>query len=384
MSISRRSFIRVAGGAGVILAAGIGGFAVTREPTAALKPWRTAGKGYTDPRKRALSYAILAPNPHNRQPWLVDLSRPDVVTLHCDRTRLLPETDPFDRQILIGLGCFLELLAIAAAQDGFALDIQAFPDGVPGNRLDDRAVARVVFSKQPSVKADPLFQAVPSRRTNKDPYDISKPVSGAALAAIAEAGAPHAPVKTTNAVDRVKSLRALTWKAHKIEVETPRTLMESVRLMRIGKSEINASPDGIDIGGFFPEAMSQLGILTRKSIADPNSTAFEQGLEMYREIIHSAMAYVWIETPDNTRTSQLAAGRAWLRVNLAATAGGVSVHPVSQALQEYKEMESPFKSVHRQLGAGPGGRIQMLARAGHAATPSPSPRWPLTTRIKPA
>ena len=384
MSISRRSFIRIAGGTGVIMAAGIGGFAVTREPTAAQKPWRTAGKGYADPRKRALSYAILAPNPHNRQPWVVDLSTPNVVVLHCDRTRLLPETDPFDRQILIGLGCFLELLAIAAAEDGYVLDTQAFPNGVPGERLDDRPVARVTFKKEPAAKADPLFQSVLSRRSNKDPYDTSKPVSGAALAAIAKAGAVHAPVKTVHAADRVKSLRALTWEAHKIEVNTPRTMMESVRLMRIGKSEINASPDGIDIGGFFPEAMNQLGLLTRKTIADPKSTAFEQGLEMYREIIHSAMAYVWIETADNPRQSQLMAGRAWLRINLRATAAGVSVHPISQALQEYKEMEGLFKSIHGQLGAKPGGRIQMFGRVGYAATPAPSPRWPLTTRIKPA
>lgn len=384
MSISRRSFIRIAGGAGVIVAAGVGGFAVTREPTTALKPWRTAGAGYTDPRKRALSYAILAPNPHNRQPWLVDLSSPDTVMLYCDRTRLLPETDPFDRQILIGLGCFLEVLKIAAAQDGVALDIQAFPEGVPGNRLDDRPVARVAFKKQPTVAKDPLFQAILARRSNKDPYDTTKSVSTAALAAVATAGAPHAPVRTVNAADRVKALRALTWEAHKIEVNTPRTLMESVKLMRIGKGEINASPDGIDIGGFFPEAMNQLGLLTRKTIADPASTAFEQGLEMYREIIHSAMAYIWIETPDNTRASQLAAGRAWVRVNLAATAGGVSVHPISQALQEYQEMAGLFKTIHRQLGAKPGGRIQMFGRAGYAAAPAPSPRWPLTTRIKPA
>ena len=68
-----------------------------------------AGSQYTDPIRRALSFAILAPNPHNRQPWVVDLKSDTEAVLTCDLQRLLPATDPISRQIVIGLGCFLEL-----------------------------------------------------------------------------------------------------------------------------------------------------------------------------------------------------------------------------------------------------------------------------------
>ena len=71
--MKRRKFLKVVGTAGVIVAAGGVGFVVTRTPTDALAPWEDAGSMYADPMRRALSYAILAPNPHNRQPWLVDL-----------------------------------------------------------------------------------------------------------------------------------------------------------------------------------------------------------------------------------------------------------------------------------------------------------------------
>ena len=91
---------------------------------------------------RALSYAVLAPNPHNRQPWLVDLAEPDVATLYCDLDRRLPQTDPLDRQITIGLGCFLELFVLAAAQEGYASAISLFPQGSATPRLDARPVAR--------------------------------------------------------------------------------------------------------------------------------------------------------------------------------------------------------------------------------------------------
>ena len=43
------------------------------------------------------------------------------LTIFCDLDRLLPETDPFDRQITIGFGCFLELLQAV----GSFVDLQA-------------------------------------------------------------------------------------------------------------------------------------------------------------------------------------------------------------------------------------------------------------------
>jgi len=384
MAVSRRSFIRIAGSSAVILAAGAGAFLLTRTPNAAHRPWQAAGEAYADPRMRALSYAILAPNPHNRQPWLVDLSQADSVLLYADRGRLLPETDPFGRQIVIGLGCFLELLAIAAAEDGYRVTIDAFPDGVPGPALDDRPVARIVFEQAADVARDPLFAQILTRRSNKEPYDTERQVPAADLAAIAAAAGAGVRAQTADDPSLVATLRELTWQAHEIEVRTPRTYMESVRLMRIGKAEIEANPDGIDIGGAFPDTLKLLGVLNRDTIADPDSTAFAEGMSMYSAIMGSAMAYAWLTTPDNTRLAQLAAGRAWVRLNLAATARGVAVHPVSQALQEFPEMAGPFARAHELLGGDDGSRVQMLARVGYAAPPPPSPRWPLASRVMPA
>ena len=98
----------------------------------------------TTPAKRALSFAILAPNPHNRQPWLVDLATENQVTLYVDTGKLLPHTDPLNRQITIGLGCFLEVMAMAAAEQGYRVDIQLFPQGSDASGL----------TKAPVVTAD--------------------------------------------------------------------------------------------------------------------------------------------------------------------------------------------------------------------------------------
>ena len=372
MPSSRRTFLKIAGSSAVVLAGGgLGAFALTRAPERALAPWRLAGTGYADPRLRVLSYAILAPNPHNRQPWIADLGQPGAVVLTCDPARRLPETDPYDRQIVIGLGCFLELARLAAEEEGFELGIEPFPEGEGGPRLDGRPVARMTFTRQPGIAIDPLFRWAAQRRSNKQPFDTAKPIAPATLEALLGAAGPGLRAAGTLEPARVARLRDLSWRAHLLEMETPRTYRESVELMRIGKAEIEARPDGIDLGGAFLEGLSLLGMLSREQLLDTSSTAFRQGLDMYREILGSAMGHVWIATPGNRRIDQLNAGRAWLRTNLKATELELGIHPLSQALQEYPEMTELFDEMTAAtgtvIGPAPGERLQMFARIGYGA-----------------
>ncbi|MGB3246283.1 MAG: hypothetical protein WBB25_17245, partial [Sulfitobacter sp.] len=58
-------------------------------PDVAQAPWRLAGS-YDDPRLNALSYALLAPNPHNLQPWKVSLDGDHALTLIHEKNRRLP------------------------------------------------------------------------------------------------------------------------------------------------------------------------------------------------------------------------------------------------------------------------------------------------------
>jgi len=176
MPLSRRKILGIIGGGTIIAAtAGAGVFLTSRTPQKALAPWERAG-GYEEPRRRALSYAILAPNPHNRQPWLVDLSEDDKIILHVDTSLMLPHTDPFNRQITIGLGCFLELLRMAAAADGYRATIENFPAGFDDNHLDKRPIATISFAKDDNVQSDPLFAHVLQRRSLKEPYDLNRQV----------------------------------------------------------------------------------------------------------------------------------------------------------------------------------------------------------------
>ena len=341
MNLTRRKMMFLVGG-GAVLAAGAGfGYAAMRSPQTAYLPWDRAG-GYDDPRMRALSWALLAPNPHNRQPWLADLSEPGVITLHADADRMLPHTDPFNRQITIGLGCFLELLRMAAAEDGYRTDTALFPQGSSAVGLDQRPVARIALTADPAILRDPLFAHVPVRRSNKEPFDVNRPVAPALLAELGAVVRNGARFGGTVDPAEVTNWRALTHEALRIEVETPHTYQESVDLFRIGHHEVDANPDGIDFTGPLFESLRLTGQFTREAASDTSNFAYKSGLDAIFANTDTAMGHVWLVTDDNSRQTQIATGADWLRVNLAATAQGLGFQPLSQALQEFPEMAGPY------------------------------------------
>lgn len=368
MFLSRRRAIALIGG-GIVLGATTAatGFAVTRTPHAALAPWVSAGES-EDPRLFALSYAILAPNPHNLQPWIAELVGTDTVRIYRDLGRALQQTDPFDRQLTIGMGCFLELFRIAASARGLAVDTSLFPDG----NAADAPVASLKLTD--GARQDALFRYILNRRSTKEPFE-DRAVQPAALAELT----PLARIITDTPT--VESLRTLTLDAWMIEATTPQTHRESVELMRFGKAEINANPDGIALGGAFLESLMLAGLLTRAAQMDTSTTAFQTGVDIYTKMLLATPAYVVLTSATNTRVDQIDAGAQWLRLNLTTTALGLSLHPVSQCLQEFPEMAGPYARAHALLAPG-GETVQMLGRLGYGPAVPPSPRWPMETRLR--
>jgi nitroreductase len=380
--MKRRKFLKIAGSGGVILAAGAGGFIATRTPHAALEAWKTAANSpHSDPMRRALSYAILAPNPHNRQPWIVAINSDTDAVLYCDKDRLLPATDPFDRQIVIGLGCFIELFSLAAKNDSYHAEITLFPDGEPVDRLDERPIARLRLIRGAKQSPDPLFAQVLDRRTNRNAYDLQRNIPQAALQKLSAAANSDVIAGTIGEGAQRQALRSLTQQALRAELLDTDAFAESINLMRIGRSEIEANPDGIYLGGALLESLGVLGVLTREKMADPESSSFQVGLNMADEQALTATGFVWINTTGNSRNAQIAAGRSYMRIALQASALGLAMQPMSQALQEYAAMSAYFDQVHEILAEGRIQRVQMLARLGYADDIRPAPRWPLETRL---
>ncbi|MDX2236084.1 MAG: nitroreductase family protein [Hyphomonadaceae bacterium] len=364
--------------AGAAAAPGLASCASGPDPAAA---WRAPGAAEADIRRYALAHAILAPNPHNRQPWLVDLDGADGLTLSIDRERLLPVTDPFERQITIGCGAFLELLALAAGARGYATEMAVFPNGEPQPRLDDRPIAQVRFVPG-AAQADPLFAHVLARRTSREAYEARVPAQSD-LRAIAEAASgPGLTFGWADGGELRETLRTLAWDAFETEMTTRDAYMESVDLMRIGAAEIARHRDGLVLDGPMIEIARTLGLVNRSVLADLSNPLTRSGIDAFKPLALEAPAFLWLRSDDNSRATQIAAGRAYARANLAATARGLSMHPWSQSLQEYPEQARYMEQAERLMDAPGEARVQMFVRIGYGPRIGPSPRRGLEEHVR--
>lgn len=374
--MNRRQLLRVAGG-GCVAAATLGALpgCSTDLPAEALAAWQPPADTL-DLRRWVLSHALLAPHAHNLQSWLVDLSTPDTIVLRMDMQRLLPETDPLARQMVISQGTFLELIDMAARQRGHRAEITPFPEGGYSAEVpDSRPTALVRLVPDASAGPDPLFAQVFRRHTHRGAYAPQAP-EATALAAL-QASVAGLPVTlgwvTANDASAMVQHRQIAIDAWRTELTTPRTLLESYHLLRIGPREIAEHRDGIAINTPFVRALTALGLFDRSQASAPDSSEIREQLQRFNTHIASTPAFCWLNTSSNDRVSQLQAGRAYVRLQLAATAQGLSMHPLSQALQEYPEQAAHYQAAHR-LMAAPGHTVQMwtrLGRASEAGTPSP-------------
>lgn len=185
------------------------------------------------------------------------------------------------------------------------------------------------------------------------------------------------------ATTRHRQIASAAWRA---ELIAPRTLLESYKVLRIGPKEIAQHRDGIAINSPFVRLITALGLFDRSKASAADSSEIKDQIEQFNQKIATTPAFCWISTAGNDRLSQLNAGRAYVRMQLAAASQGLSLHPLSQALQEYPEQAPHYRAIHQLLGADRTGHtVQMWARLGYAVdAPSPSPRRGLQPLLQPA
>ena len=381
----RRTFIRLLGG-GIVLAAGGASVGCASSMQEVATQASRAADTQTDPRRFMLAHALLAPNPHNRQPWIADLREPGLIHLVCDGERLLPETDPHGRQILIGCGAFLELAVIAGAQRGLRVDVRLLPDGAPpGNALPKGIrVATLALGTPGSAPPDALYPQIVRRHTAKGAYDSARALPAGlteAWQATARSVGLNAGVIAGEAA--MTPIRRITREAYEIEAVTPATWLESARLMRIGPQSIATHRDDISLNSPLVRALHTVGLFDPMQVPQRGQSTLQRVMDRWGPF-ETGSGYLRLGSTGNERATQIAAGGAYVRMHLQATALGVDMHPLSQALQEFPEMRAPYAAIHRAIGLEPGpSTLQMLARVGYASEPAgPSPRRELGSLLR--
>lgn len=378
--MNRRNFIQVFGlGLGSIaLGSNIVGCGIA-EPTLS-RGWEGPDPAEKDIRMRALAYAVLCPNPHNKQPWIIRLTGPRSFDLYVDPERLLPATDPLYRQIHIGQGTFLETLAIAATGLGHEARIDYFPQGSYSNtELLNKPVASIELIEKPGLIPDPLFAHLLTRHSNKREYD-SRGLTQPEIDALYDFHGPkNAALLTIDQSSEAKHhFEQILTDAMQIEVGDQARDHETIAMFRFNEEEVQKKRDGFGIAQAGVSGIKKILIesfLLSRDQVEKNPAEFgAQAVEMTRAATASTSTFAWISTTSNSRLDQVKVGRDYCRINLKTTAMGLAQHPMSQVLQEYEEM-LPLQAAFKQVfNIKPSDTVQMLFRLGRAEATPHGPR----------
>lgn len=322
-------------------------------------PWSVSATDFPDDGSREaqfeflVRYAILAPSSHNSQPWrfAVDDRGVDV---YADEERRLPVADADRREWYLSVGCALENLLVAAEEFGFDHEVAYFPDG-------DAHVARVVLSPggSRSTLRGGLFGALTERSTNHGPYYGSVPevTMERMEAAVVDADLWARFVED----ERTKvAVGELVTRADRRQFEDPdyrRELGEWIGNGALATSWLKAKLGQL--------AVTHLDLGDRQAGTDS-------------VLVESAPAVVVLGSGADTPTAQVRTGQTFERLALLATTEGLSVHPMSQALQ----LSDLRGELAETLGVGDEGVVQHLFRLGHADPEGGrSSRRPLATVV---
>lgn len=342
LSFTRRNILGFASGVTFIVGAGViwraekrgvfgGG---TRE---ALSPWTLWNDPSIKGTPMALAAAgILAANPHNTQPWALHIAD-DRIEVYADTKRNLGSFDPFLREMHIGLGCAIEQMQLAAGINGYAATVEAAPGSLADLRQRNGTVlaATLKLSRLSApAEADALYDAIPKRRTNRFPYDREKPLPASArdvLADVAEDG----DVKLflfDEGKDRDDFDAAVV--AATEEIVADREMIEaSQRWFRETPDAIERHRDGLS---YDAAGLSTFMTFAAKMLPSVSpETAHRAWLASTRdEQLPTAALTGFLAVRDRyDRAQAIAAGRAWARLQLAATSLGLATQPINQPVE---------------------------------------------------
>ncbi|GGH50963.1 Tat pathway signal protein [Microbacterium album] len=314
--------------------------------------------------------AILAANAHNTQPWIFRVE-PDRIDVFADGTRTIGTIDPLLREQQISLGCALENLLTVAPLAGLRATPTLLPDpSDPGHvaRVDLAPTART---------ASPLADAIPSRHTDRAAYLAERPVSDAALKRYRDAaeGAGVSLLWLADDDER-RAFGDLTVRATEAIIADPDQAADDHRWYRSEWRDIQRLRDGVTIDASGQPAFIRTVAKIFPTTREQNHDGWLRGTRDTQ--VPTAAAFGALVVPDgHDPAARLAAGRAYQRLHLMATADGIAMQPLCQIPERVDREESAGLDPHftRELAdLVPAGHAIMTFRIGHptvAAPPSP-------------
>lgn len=353
-------------------------------PKKYMEPWKKDYSArFSDPRVKLTSVGILAASNHNMQPWKIKLDKndPNVFYLYADSSRRTKEVDPYSRQMMISEGTFLEYVRVAGDEEGLHADIKLFSEGTYDesnlvHSMDTLPVARITLTKTQKHN-NQLYNAMFLPDTNRDAYKPDK-LTEVQVNSFESLSLQNGPtIKVYENKDDIARIGKFAMQAADIEAGVTRVMDESNIIFRSNEYRKNKYRYGYSVEGQGADGFKKniiQGIVTIFPSLNTGKSASNNFINYTRKSVDSTPAYVIIKTNGNSRLEQVESGMIYSRLVLTGHRLGLAMQPLSQALEEYPEMQVSYKSI-KQAYASEGSTIQMLLRTGQ-----PEANVPLSMR----
>lgn len=330
-------------------------------------------KTFPEPIMQAIAIGLNAPNAHNTQAWKFKIVNDKEALLYIDTTRLLPATDPPRRQIHISAGCLLETIDIGCTGIGYKTEITLFPNGnYTFAAIGNQPVASIRLIQSDSIAKHPHWDYIFKRRTSRMVYTGAM-VTQQEFDQIAKAtSTENSQLLFIHDNPAMQPYTDLFSKAMKTEFNTLAANEETRKNFRFSDTEAAEKRDGLtfDANGFIGMQKLLARTFTKNTMENWNKpTIIEKGFSHFEKGLRSSKGYVFWVTKENNYRDHVLTGRDFYRFCLALTANNMYMHPLNQAIQEYKEMDTIREELNKMMAVKGNEKIQMIVRIGHGEVP---------------
>jgi len=318
-------------------------------------------KGLEKDEIEILYLASLAPSGHNTQPWTVRILEPKHWVISSDKKRWLPAVDPENRELLLGIGAFIENLVTAAGTLGYEVDIQI----IAKNAMDPD-IAEIRFRKGKTF--DFPIEKIKGRRTVRSDHTdqeiraedlkyISKHDAKGCM--VANVPSPHSFYFPKNS-SQGKYLQEGTIEANRIQAFRDPAQEELANWIRWSNKEAKQYRNGLT-----PESMEIKGLAgwyvrnfyTRQSVLKKSFQ--EQTVDIVAKQVKRCGGWLVVTSSDSNVPTLIEYGRVFENMLLKIREKMIAIHPMTQMLEE-----GAWKNkVAKELGLS--GEVQWVLRIGY-------------------
>ncbi|MCG8417215.1 MAG: nitroreductase [Proteobacteria bacterium] len=329
----------------------------------ALEAWNVTATDF--PRSRTtreqlaylIRYAILAPSSHNTQPWQFHIGM-DHIDLYADRSRSLAVIDPDHRQLIMSCGAALLNMRVAVRRFGFTGQVEVMPDP---DRPEFLARIKLGLPVTPDKGDYELFDAIPQRHTNRQPFEL-RPVSYQIADQLSKAATNEQAWMIRLHPDAKQQAAELIAAADRVQFHDKEFRRELSQWLSPARSDRR---DGIPVEAKPGRPIMNAPMVVRTFDMGNSVAATEHGLATGSPVL------MVLGTELDEPLDWLRNGQAMQRVLLLGRTYGISASFLNQVL-EIDRFRAEFAQLTRRAGYP-----QLVMRMGYGPPAMPTPRRPV-------